>query len=100
MTASPDHVTLDAILKHSADAVHQTIGNEAVLLDLRSEAYFSLNELALRVWELLDDRTTLLQIAHVLAAEYDVEQTRLTNDILALADQLVRDGLAIATHSR
>lgn len=94
MTARPANVTLNTILRRSPEATHQIVGNEAVLLDLGSESYFGLNELALRAWEALDDTTSLEQVVNLLASEYDVERTQLEQDILALADQLVQAGLA------
>jgi len=71
------------------------VGHEAVLLDLGSEAYFGLNELAFSVWESLGSSVTLMQIIDRLAPEYEVERARLERDILDLARHLVREGLAI-----
>ena len=99
MTAPHAAVTLDTLLVRSPHAMHQTVGSEAVLLDLGSEAYFGLNALALRVWEALDGVTPLKNLVETFAPEYDVDPARLAEDILSLADQLLDEGLALAASS-
>lgn len=45
----------------------------AVLLDLESTSYYSLNRTGLRIWKFLEEARTLDGIAAHLAAEFEVE---------------------------
>jgi coenzyme PQQ synthesis protein D (PqqD) len=45
----------------------------AVLLDLETTAYYSLNRTALRIWNLIDDTPTVDAIATRMTAEFTVD---------------------------
>jgi hypothetical protein len=56
-----------------------------VLLDLETTAYYSLNPTALRIWNLIDDASTIDEIATRMTAEFEVEY----DQALASARRLV-----------
>ena len=70
------------------------IQDEAVLLDLDSGDYFSLNELGRRAWALLAATDSLDQVLRSLLAEYDTTEDVLRQDLEQFVDQLVTRGLA------
>lgn len=45
----------------------------AVLLDLETTSYYSLNRTALRIWTLIESNPTIEAVAARLAEEYDVD---------------------------
>lgn len=47
-------------------------GNEAVLVDLNTKRYYTLNETAMLVWRGLERGQTTAEIAHEFTALYDV----------------------------
>lgn len=69
------------------------VGDEAVLYHEQSGAYFGLNAVAARVWELAETGVTIRQILDVLASEFEVEPGVLDADIRSLVPQLVSQGL-------
>jgi hypothetical protein len=71
----------------------QVLGDQAVLLDLRSEHFYGLNSVGARIWELLEHETPLAEVFEKLCAEFDADPRRIESDLLALADQLHRAGL-------
>ena len=96
MTARPADVTLDTILTRSSEVLFQEVGGEAVLLDLASEQYFGLDPVGTRIWDLLDGDTSLDRVHTTLCAEYEADQERIENDLLALAGALAEAGLVRA----
>lgn len=56
------------------DALAATLSDGAVLLNLRTKRYYSLNETGTRIWQLLLEGRTEEEIVERLAAEYDVER--------------------------
>ena len=77
----------------SSEALFQEVNNEAVILDLKSESYYGLNEVGLRIWQMLGEQKTLRQINESLLDEFDVDAETLTEDMLKLLDDLEKAGL-------
>ncbi len=77
----------------SAEAMAQEVSGETVILDLKSEQYFSLDAVGTRVWQLLETVPMLEEIYHQLLMEYDVEPEQLKTDLEMLIAELSREGL-------
>ena len=77
----------------SPEVLLQEVGGEAVLLDLKSECYFGLDEVGTRIWRLLEVNGDLGVLHSTLLAEYDVEPSRLESDISDLVSRLLDAGL-------
>lgn len=65
----------------------------AVLLDLRRDRYFGLDESATRFWAVLSEGHTVDEAADLLAREYDAPVERLRADAAAFATRLCAAGL-------
>jgi len=86
-------ITLAHRLTATPDVLSQDVGGEAVLLDLASERYFSLDPVGTRIWTLLNQDQPLDAVLETLCAEYDAPRERLHDDLLALAARLRDAGL-------
>jgi hypothetical protein len=82
----------------SAQALSQEVNGETVILDLDSENYFGLNEVGTRIWQLLGEGRNTADIEQMLAAEYDVDEKQLRQDIDELLQQLLEAGLVSPVH--
>ena len=80
-------------LSPAPDVLIQTVVGEAVLLDLRSQKYFGLNEVGTRLWELLQANADLAAARDRLLEEFDVESAELERDLDALVERLLAAGL-------
>lgn len=78
----------------SPDALFQEIGGEGVILDLASSSYFGLDEVGVRLWQLLQANPSLEAACNILLSEYEVEPAQLEHDLAKLVGQLVDAGLA------
>jgi len=79
----------------AAKGVHvREFDGEMVLLDLERGEYFGLDAIGARVWRGLTEGETPSEIATRLAPEHDVSRETMESDFVALADELVRRGLA------
>jgi len=81
------------ILKQKEDVIAQPVAGEVVLFDLTSGNYHSLNELGARIWELLDGNRSLTDIADQLTSEYDAPAAEIAQDLRALVEDMLRNGL-------
>jgi hypothetical protein len=68
----------------------QTLGDEAVLLDLRSSEYLSVSGVGVDIIELLDTDRTEGELVEALLTRYDVDVQTLREDIASFL-QALRD---------
>lgn len=82
-------------LRPSPTAAHQKVGEEAVLINLNTGSYYSLNDTGAMFWDLLDGQRTIADCARLIAAEYEVEPELVEADLLELADEFHTEGLVV-----
>src|SRR5438445_12459927 len=79
----------------SADAVAQRLGDEVVLVHIRTDKIFVLNRTGARVWELLCESLDRSAIQGRLLAEFEVGEVQLAAEIDALLTALTEEGLIL-----
>lgn len=79
-------------IRHRAEVVSGTVGDEAVLVTPNQARVRMLNETGTRLWELADGSHTLQEMADVLAAEYDVSPDLAAADVLQFAGEMLAAG--------
>ena len=80
-------------IKISSEVLTQEVGGETVILDLKSEGYFGLDEIGTRIWQLIQEQKNLQSVTETMLNEYDVEPDQLKTDIKNLLNELVKSGL-------
>ena len=83
-------------IKHAA-IVERKIGDEFILVPIRQragevESIYTLNEVAARVWELIDGRRRAAAIRDTIVAEFEVGPEEAEADVLAFLGQLQQVG--------
>ncbi|MEE9165898.1 MAG: PqqD family peptide modification chaperone [Candidatus Neomarinimicrobiota bacterium] len=86
-------VSADSIIVAAKDQVSADLGEEAVMLNLKSGIYFGLDPIGTRIWNLLQSQISVKEIRDAIAKEYDVDPERCEKDILDLAQEMVEQGL-------
>ena len=81
--------------RHHPEAAHQGVGEEAIIINLSTGSYYSLNDTGTMFWELLDGERTIADCAQSIAAEYQVEAEMVEADLLELATDFANEGLII-----
>jgi len=71
-------------------------GEETVILDLATGTYFGLNPVGARIWTLLGEGKTLVQVCDVMQEEFDVSRANIERDVLDLVGQLREQQLITA----
>ena len=71
--------------------------DEGILLDPEIKKIFIVNEIAARVWGLMDGRRTIHEIVRELEDKYDVDRARLERDVTAFLEELAAHGLVRPT---
>ncbi|MEW5828587.1 MAG: PqqD family protein [Chloroflexota bacterium] len=86
-------LSLDTTVRIPAHVFFTSVDGASFLLDTRANAYFALEEVGGRFWDLLEDGQPLAAIHARLLDEYEVEPAELKRDLLELLDDLLENGL-------
>jgi hypothetical protein len=81
----------------ASDVIVTELDGEAVLLNLDTKLYFSLNATGVAIWKLLDEGLTLGQIGERLFQDYDVTPEKAQQCVLDLVGQLNDEKLVSIT---
>ena len=86
---------LDTKLSIPPQVMSRMVGEETVLLDLASGVYFGLDGVGKRIWEVVEEGHSLGQIAAVITAEFEVDESRAQADVIEFASDLLDRGLLV-----
>lgn len=73
--------------------VSQTVAGEVVILHLDDGAYYGLNEVGTRVWQLLQEPRTVAELVEGVVEEFDVSAEECALDVAQLLEALEEKGL-------
>jgi hypothetical protein len=86
-------ISFDSKVHIPDDVLVSELDGESVLLKLKSECYFGLDEIGTRFWERLVSSHSIGGAYEAVLAEFDVEPDQLRADMSELVDSLVEQGL-------
>ena len=75
------------------DVLFRLVGEEAVLLNLKTEVYLGLDPVGTRMWVLLNSSPSIQAGYDALLLEYEVDADRLRQDLDELLGQFLEQGL-------
>jgi hypothetical protein len=81
------HITL------SPQVIFQELDKEAILLDLNGEAYYGLDEVGMRLWQLLTENGDFDAAVTQLLTEYEVEEEHLRRELRELLEDMAQSDL-------
>ena len=77
----------------ATDVLFQLVGDEAVLLNLKTELYLGLDPVGTRMWHVLKESPTVEAAYTALLEEYEVEPARLRADLDEFLGKLLEQKL-------
>jgi hypothetical protein len=89
-----EQASLDRIvLRTSLDVQSTNMDGETVLLDLSTGRYYTLNRVGSVIWEHCTGDKTISDIQAVICDRFDVAPERALDDLVALVNELIQEGL-------
>lgn len=88
--------TLECRIRQSDKVLTRAVGTETVLLNLKNEEYFTLDEVGADMWNLIDGIRTLQEVADEMSRMYEADPDQIAQDIRDLVEELAREGLVVA----
>ena len=86
-------ISFDARVSIPADVLVSQLAGESVILDLKSESYFGLDEVGTRMWSALTTSDRIQDAYEGLLTEYAVSDEELREDLSELVERLIHQGL-------
>lgn len=90
-----DHIYAEDEMKirRSENTIASEMEDELVMMSMENNAYYGLNSVGRKVWELLESEQTLTSLCDELMKKYDVDSETCHKDVSALIAQLEKAGL-------
>ena len=95
-------LNLNVVCVPSDDVVAREIEGEVIIVPLvagigdAEDELYTLNETGQAIWQKLDGKRTLKDVAASLAGEFNAPLPELENDVLGFASELTRRGILTA----
>jgi hypothetical protein len=84
-----ENLTLNAKVVASPDQLSAILNGEVVILNLQSGIYFGLENVAARIWSLIQEPMTCINVAATLYEEYEMEQSQIEADVMRFVHRLL-----------
>ena len=84
---------LNRKIKAEHEVVFTELDKDAVLLNLTTKMYYTLNETGLRIWQLAENDLTVKEISEKLQEEFDVTPEKANESVLNLITELISEKL-------
>jgi hypothetical protein len=81
-------IDLSQIYKKDASLPWRRFGEQAVIVNKNPEIVHVANDVGIRVWELLDGKSTLEAIIQQMAREYEASLEQISGDVCELITEL------------
>ena len=86
----------NSIIRRKDEIISGDVDGETVMMSIEGGKYHSLNETGSRIWEILENPSTISKIIDVLKDEYDTEPEVITGEAYKFLEQLLeRDVIQI-----
>lgn len=81
------------IIRHN-DMLSAEIGGEAIMMSIEKGAYFGLNPIATRIWDLIDQPKSIAELIEVISTEYEVSDEQCSADVQEFVADMLARGIA------
>jgi hypothetical protein len=89
----------DRFTTRNGDVAAKVIDGEAILINLTTGMYYSMGDVGGTVWSLIENNSSVNEIADIVTAHYDVDHGRARADVEALVTELLEENLVVVSRS-
>ena len=86
-------ITIDTTIQRNEGMVEAKIDGEMVMMSIENGEYYGLDDIATRIWDMIETPLTVKAICDQLSNEFDVSEAQCQSDVLhflnVMADQNV-----------
>ena len=85
------------ILRRNPELLSSRIDTETIMMSMHDGNYYGLNEVAGRIWEILEKEMTFSELTHRLLTEFEVDEVTCRSDVSGFLIKLEEKKLIIVT---
>jgi hypothetical protein len=86
-------LSLHSVVVATPEQVSCGLGDESAILNMKNSVYYGINAVGTRVWNLIGEPRSIIQLRDTLLEEYEVDLARCEKDLLQLLEQMRAEGL-------
>jgi hypothetical protein len=86
-------IALDTVVAQVEEIITSDIGGETVMMSLENSAYYGLDTIGSRIWELIAQPVSVSSLCNTLQTEFEVERDACCQDVLELLTRLHEEHL-------
>jgi hypothetical protein len=90
-----EKIALQHIVKRNPEIVTSNIDGEIVMMSIDNGEYYGLDEIASRIWELIEKPISVNSLIEALMDEFEVNKPDCANDTLEFLSEMANKGLII-----
>ena len=83
--------------QRNPELLSSKIDSETIMMNMHDGNYYGLNEVAGRIWEILENPHTYKELVEILLLEFEVEEETCRNDVTGFLKELEEKKLIIVT---
>jgi Coenzyme PQQ synthesis protein D (PqqD) len=88
MIAAMAKLTLESVVARSGKLLTAPVDGDLVMLDTESSRYFGLDPIGHRIWELLEEPSSVEALCSAMEAEFEVSPETCEEDVLGFLGEL------------
>lgn len=88
-------LTLHTIVSRSSEVVAAPLGDDLMMMSVARGAYYSLNPVGAAIWQRIEQPIAVAELCAALLEEFEVGPEQCQAEVLALLDEMAREGLVI-----
>lgn len=100
MTNRSNNIHLNSKVVLSTQQVSAELANEEVILNLKNNVYYGLNEVGAEIWKYIKQSKSVSEIIDHILDQYEVERQQCEQDILAILNDLWEAELIEVTNEK
>lgn len=82
-------LSLKNIISRNQDFYSSEIDDEAIMMNINDNSYYTVDEIGNKIWQLLENETSCEKICNRLIQQYDVSEEQCQKDTLTFLNQLL-----------
>jgi hypothetical protein len=86
-------LTLSSVVRQGREPVVVDVDTSVVMMSVARGNYYSVDDVAARIWRLLESPCTVASVCEALAEEYSVSREQCDADVLEFLERLHSEGL-------
>jgi len=90
-----NNIGTDTVLQRKADLLFNEIDGELVMLSLENNEYYGMDEVASRIWTILEKPISFKELINKLLEEYEVHEPQCIENTLSFLNTLSKKKLII-----